>query len=707
MKKRLFFIITFLLLTAVIIWFGVFRQSGYYSPGQAIPENALFSVKTSSFSNVYDKLSPNVIWQSLKKYPYFQEYHRNIELTDSLGKAYPGLRHLITDRPFALSLHRLSDTATGLLFICDLQKMNVLRNFEGLLANLTKDYGILLENTRETIRVLRFKDYHLFYTIKNNLLIGSFSRELVEASLTRCEKSTKTKGEKYSDDIIFELNHKELAFWLNTFLSTPSSSHTSSLLDSTSFCLNLKKDEMILSGSSFPDSSTYSFLDALKNISGGIPQIRNIAGDNTASYVSFCFSSFPKLKDKLLQHLQQHQPLQYQTFNTALNKTNKLLKIDVFEIFTSWIGEEIAFIKPQCNNEQQLQAIILAIRCNDRDLAYDQLNYLSEQIRLHTPVKFRRILYNGYEINYLSLKGFFRLFAGGLFDRLEKPYYTIIGDYVLFSNSPSALTLMIKKYILGQTLSNNEKYNRLESQFGKKSNLYVYVNTSNIYHYLYSSLSPQSRSVLKANKGAALGFENIGLEFLQDEDHFKIRMIAGYNPQAPEESEIQEINEQFEQLADDIESGHYQPAIPDSISVSTLTDYTWKTEDFIMRGRLKDGEPDGFWNIYTPSHQLSGQFPYKNGKPEGVARLFYADNKVKAEILYKEGNIGSYHEYFPDGTLRLEMEYRRGKRHGNARMYYSTGHLFCQGKYKKGKRYGTWQYYKVTGEQDRKIKFTR
>lgn len=91
-----------------------------------------------------------------------------------------------------------------------------------------------------------------------------------------------------------------------------------------------------------------------------------------------------------------------------------------------------------------MQTVILAIHSKDIDYAQDQLNYLSEQIRLRTPVKFRNINYNGYTINYLSLKGFFRLFAGGLFDRLEKPYYTIIGDYVLFSNSPAALTTTIK-----------------------------------------------------------------------------------------------------------------------------------------------------------------------------------------------------------------------------------------------------------------------
>ena len=42
---------------------------------------------------------------------------------------------------------------------------------------------------------------------------------------------------------------------------------------------------------------------------------------------------------------------------------------------------------------------------------------------------------------------------------------------------------------------------------------------------------------------------------------------------------------------------------------------------------------------------------------------------------------------------RTELEYRKGKRQGEAKFYYSTGHLLCEGKYKKGKRTGNWQYY--------------
>lgn len=193
---------------------------------------------------------------------------------------------------------------------------------------------------------------------------------------------------------------------------------------------------------------------------------------------------------------------------------------------------------------------------------------------------------------------------------------------MLFSNSPTALTQIIKKYILGQTLENNEKYKQLISQLNNHSNLYAYLNAANVYRYLYLSLPEQSKPSLLQNKGAVLSFENLALEFVQENGHLKTNIIATHDANAPEEFEIQELNEAFENLADEVESGRYHPVLPDSIVVSTLTDFTYETADLTMKGRLLDGEPNGFWNFYDKQAAFIGQFPYKNGKPDGTAVCF-------------------------------------------------------------------------------------
>ena len=292
-----------------------------------------------------------------------------------------------------------------------------------------------------------------------------------------------------------------------------------------------------------------------------------------------------------------------------------------------------------------------------------------------------------------------------MFDNLERPYYTFLGDYVVFSNSPACLTNMIKDYVLEHTLVNDEKYNILMNRLDDNSNVYVYANMPNLYSYLYQSMKPSSREELSKNKNAALSFETIGMELSNKNGIFNTKIVATHNTQAPEEYTLKEFNNKLEQLADDIESGMYYPTIPDSIAVSTLTEYSYENAGHIFKGPLKDGEPNGHWSIFNKQGSVIGRIPYQNSKPQGDALFLYDSGKTMAKITYSDGLIKTYQEFFEDGTPKAELEYSRGIRNGDAKFYYSTGHLLCEGKYKKGQRKGTWHYYRVTGETDKKVKF--
>ena len=64
--------------------------------------------------------------------------------------------------------------------------------------------------------------------------------------------------------------------------------------------------------------------------------------------------------------------------------------------------------------------------------------------------------YKGYEINFMAIKGFFKMFFGGAFEKLDKPYFTIIDDYVIFSNEPSTLRAVVDSFAAKETLSTSE-----------------------------------------------------------------------------------------------------------------------------------------------------------------------------------------------------------------------------------------------------------
>lgn len=702
MKKRLIIIVVLLFLVGVGIWFLVFRKSDRYTVGQVISDDALFVVETPSFNSIYDKLCQNKIWASLKTYPSFEAYHAHLNQADSLSKAYPVLRKLLTDRPFAVSCHLISATDYDFLYICDLGKLNVIQALDGIMSGWLEK-GQLVKKGELT--ELDLGGMKMYYAIKANLLLASFSESLVERGIKTCAQPADRPSKTLSGDLMLDLDHQRLEKLFGAIFGDPVSDTDSSALVRTELALTLKDNALYFKGETYPNPNYFSLFSGLNLIDGSRSQVKDIIGNHVAAYVSLCFSSFGELENVLLENYKLNNLKEYKEYERNLNRLNKYLGVNIAELFTSWIGDEIAVVKPAVDKENRLDNLVLAIRSKDIDLAKDQLSYLTEQISRKTPVRFRTIVYNGHSINYLSLKGLFNLFLGSLFKKFDKPYYTIIGDYVVFSNSASTLATMIKDYSLGNTLVQDEKYNEVMDQLGDKNNIYGYISSPEAYEYLYQSLKPEARAEFVKNKGAFQSFESVGFALANAGSAYETRIIASHNVNASADYAVRELSRELEDMADRIESGCYNVVIPDSIAVSTKGDFTYATDDLSFSGHLSNGDPEGIWNMTDKAGLLVAQYTYREGQPRGEARFFYANGVVLAQILYEEDKIKSYKEFFQDGTPKTELEYNKGLRHGDARFYYSTGHLFGEGRYKKGRRVGTWKYYSVTGEVEKKLKF--
>ena len=704
MKKSLLFTIAILVVLGVAVWFWMFRKAGRYELGQGVPADAVFVVKTPSFNSIHERLRRNRIWKSLKAYPSFEAYHASLNTADSICDAHPVLKKLLTDRPFAVSCHRVSASEYDFLYVCDLGKLNVIRTLDGALAAWLNDCGMSMQRQGEITR-LSMDSLNVFYAIRANLLLVSLSEKLVERAVADCGKDTEIPYKAGGSDLSLNLDHHRLDRFMESLSGTPGQAGDSSVLQTTTLTLDLTDEALVFKGETLPNRKKFSLLSALNLMNGARSQVKEIAGIHTAAYVSLCFGSFPELEAVLLENYKVSNWKEYSEYERSVNRLNKFLGVNVVELFTSWIGNEIVFIKPEVEQEKRLDNVVVAIRSKDIDLAKDQMAYLTEQVERKTPVRFKAIQYNGHTINFLSLKGFFNMFLGGWFKKLERPYYTFLGDYVVFSNSSATLATMIKEFSLGNTLANDEKYNALMGRFGNGNSVYGYINSPGTYEYLYNFLKPGERKGLADNKGAFESFEHIGFVLANAGSGFETRIVACHNVNASEEYQVRELNSRLEDLADRIESGYYNPVIPDSVAVSTRGQYSYRNVELAWDGLLSNGNPDGIWNIRDAGKQLVGQITYRNGTRQGDACFFYPGGAARARLLYDKDRIVAYREFFPDGTLKMEVEYNKGVRHGEVKFYYSTGHLRGEGKYRKGKRTGTWKYYRVTGEMEQKMKF--
>ena len=124
---------------------------------------------------------------------------------------------------------------------------------------------------------------------------------------------------------------------------------------------------------------------------------------------------------------------------------------------------------------------------------------------------------------------------------------------------------------------------------------------------------------------------------------------------------------------------------------------------------------------YYPNAKVKRVKSFKHDKPEGVWRDLTKTGEILGSQIYKAGVLvgegildmrgvkhGLWKEYYSDGMLRAEGEYRNGQRIGEWLFYYRNGKIEQRGKYAPGERpHGLWKWYYESGNSWREENFRK
>lgn len=95
------------------------------------------------------------------------------------------------------------------------------------------------------------------------------------------------------------------------------------------------------------------------------------------------------------------------------------------------------------------------------------------------------------------------------------------------------------------------------------------------------------------------------------------------------------------------------------------------------------------------------------GKPDGSYKEFYENGNLKVEGNFKEGKQhGSYKKYYSNGEIHIKGSYKDGELDGVRKTYYKNGELEKKEKYKAGKLHGSFKSYYENGELNVKTSYT-
>ncbi len=149
--------------------------------------------------------------------------------------------------------------------------------------------------------------------------------------------------------------------------------------------------------------------------------------------------------------------------------------------FLPWIDNELTFAITEPFSSNIDADNFLVLRSIDTDLSKHYLEKFAERSG-----ELESWEYMTYTIKRILSDDLLKPIVGNELNTIKNPFYTVIGDYVVFCNSRQALEIWIDKYVAGQTLSKDVSFLRFNLKAPKAGNLFFYVNTTSILQLLRS-----------------------------------------------------------------------------------------------------------------------------------------------------------------------------------------------------------------------------
>lgn len=524
-------------------------------------------------------------------------------------------------------------------------------------------------------------------SIRKHLLLCSQTPALVEAALDEQNNPTNFKNNRRFTKVVSKTSTKNLGrLFINYELADEffglymdeSNEYLNDISEALFFSgLNLDLEQVgddddenastivRMIGTTVINDSLPSHVRALLLSGSSDITAARVVPQRSAFYFSVNFDDFLTYYDKFTDVLQQDEKA-YQEYQNQINTVERILDISVRDNFFSWIGSEMAIIQSEpTQSVDKNDEYALVLKAKSISEATAQLEFIGEKIRKRTPIKVVVSEHKGHKISMLAVKGFFKLVMGKYFDKIDKPYFTFIEDYVIFSNSPKTLKNLIDDYEMGLTLAKSPSFQKFFKEFeADNSNFFAYINIPAARQTLKRSLSPETWKVIQQNEDYVISQPHWGFQLRRDETHFyDTRLVTVYeNPkkvrndyklaQENRKKRLEQLNsknilEKVFGTEEKIDLFEQLQTIPESELIELDKNNTERRlivrnqEDTRYEYEVKGSIKDGVYREFKAGKLIIEGY-YKNDKRDGKWRFYDKDGKIKERKRYKDGEESKF-----------------------------------------------------------------
>ena len=619
-----------------------------------VPEDAAFIIQSSAPVKDWEKFSGSETWQCLKKAKSFEEITKSVETLDSIVKGNKVLLSLVGRRDMLISIHKTRTSDWDFLIILDMQKASKIDLLKDQIETVLTMAGNSVTNRNYNgINILEMRDPDtraIFYTaFVDNHFVASYTSKLVEAAIDSRDKPKIGLDRAFIEAerlvsgkglVRVFINYARLPQFMAIYLGAKNEyiDMFSNSMDFAGLYFNTDKKRMEVKGYTLQKDTADPYVIALLNSGRHKMKAHEIMSGRTALYTNIGFENPITFIKELENALSIHDKQLYDTYEKSRKKIEGMFDISLEENFLSWMSGEFALTQSEPGLLGREPELILAIRAKNIKEARKNMELIEKKIKRKTPVRIKTVNYKGFDINYMEMKGFFRLFFGGLFDKFEKPYYTYVDDYVVFSNKSASLLSFVEDYEQKNLLKDNPGFKNAYSYLKSSSTVFLYTDVQKFYPQLQPMMNAATWKELQSDKDILYSFPYWSMQIIGDGQSASLQYVMDYSPYTPEAVVAIDADEEDEALDE---------------------------------------------NAETEKEQLSELKRFYVEKFEGnILREYYPEGALKSEAEVKEGKRhGRYREYYENGTLKLRGKYSENNPKGTWKYYTEEGKFERKEKY--------------------------
>ena len=474
---------------------GLFYYQHYYSisggkPVNAIPPDAAFFIEADVSSGIIDKFSKTPYWKDLQQSNFFKKMGNRLHEFDSVVQADKDLENLLSKEKLIISAHVTKANEFDLLFLMNLPITGQEDFATNMIKKLTGSDVDPVERSYEdvSIKEISLQEGSTFtYSVSKNVFIGSFTAFLTEDAI----RQQKVGGKFFGNDKSFNanyakflqddksgctiiINYANLPGFLAVFKDINKSS-SFSLIDnfaSWSF-LNLAISDSsfyCLGNTLVKDSSSFTF-----NLREQKPvdlSLIKILPKKTAAFICTGLSNKETFFNSYAKYLSSSD---LNSANRALlNKIKSDYKFSAEDKFYGITGYEFALLVTEPASTNYDNNCYFILKTGNASKAKKMLQALSVLVDQKQNEITKQEKYNGFSLGLIRLQGVIPALYGNVFRRINKMYYTFIGDNIVFANQAASLRSLIDDYAAGSLLVKDEEFKSVSSQLSLTANYFLY-----------------------------------------------------------------------------------------------------------------------------------------------------------------------------------------------------------------------------------------